>query len=150
MLNAIINGTLGRTLTAQVGGAAVGAGLPRDSVPALLEALANGGGGGGASMAALSVERVPGATADVWAVALEQRAETYAHAYRLAWASVAPFVVLALGAVAGLRGVKEKMTGRVEASVERRGWEHEESGETGAGGENVGGRERKGEEDEKI
>ena len=44
---------------------------------------------------------------------------SYAHAYRLAWASVIPFVVLALIAVAFLRGVKELMTEKVEATVER-------------------------------
>jgi len=44
---------------------------------------------------------------------------SYAHAYRLAWASVIPFVVLALIAVAFLKGVKELMTEKVEATVER-------------------------------
>lgn len=43
----------------------------------------------------------------------------YANAYRRAWASIVPFVVLAIVAVAFLRGVKELMTEKVEATVER-------------------------------
>lgn len=42
----------------------------------------------------------------------------YAHAYRLAWWSIFPFVVIAFVAVACLKGVKELMTERVEATVE--------------------------------
>lgn len=42
----------------------------------------------------------------------------YARAYRLAWISIVPFVVLALVCVACLKGVKELMTERVEATVE--------------------------------
>jgi hypothetical protein len=43
----------------------------------------------------------------------------YAAAYRLAWSSIIPFVVLALVAVGFLKGVKELMTEHVEATVER-------------------------------
>ena len=43
----------------------------------------------------------------------------YARAYNLAWASVIPFVVLALVCVACLKGVKELMTDHVEATVEK-------------------------------
>jgi hypothetical protein len=45
----------------------------------------------------------------------------YAHAYRLAWASMVPFVVLALIAVMCLKGVKELMADKVEATVENVG-----------------------------
>lgn len=98
------------------------AGLPEKSVPALLKNLAGG------SVEAGSVE---GATEAVWEAARSQRARTYAHAYRLAWASVAPFVVLAIVAVSMLRGVKEQMTERVEAPVERVGREVERGDEKG-------------------
>lgn len=43
----------------------------------------------------------------------------YAKAYRRAWASIVPFVVLAIVAVAFLNGVKELMTETVEATVEK-------------------------------
>lgn len=42
----------------------------------------------------------------------------YARAYNLAWVSIIPFVVLAIAAVACLRGVAELMTEHVEATVE--------------------------------
>jgi len=45
--------------------------------------------------------------------------EIYAAAYRLAWSSIIPFVVLALLAIVFLKGVKELMTEHVEATVER-------------------------------
>lgn len=44
--------------------------------------------------------------------------KAYAAAYRLAWASIIPFTVLAIVAVACLKGVKDLMTERVEATVE--------------------------------
>lgn len=43
----------------------------------------------------------------------------YAAAYRLAWSSIIPFVVLALVAIWFLKGVKELMTEHVEATVEK-------------------------------
>ena len=42
----------------------------------------------------------------------------YAHAYRPAWASIVPFVALALVAVVCLKRVKELMTEKVETTVE--------------------------------
>ena len=45
----------------------------------------------------------------------------YAHAYRLVWASIVPFVVLTLIAVVRLKGVKELMAEKVEATVEHVG-----------------------------
>lgn len=113
VLDAIINGTLARTLVKEVGGAAVSAGLAPSSVGPLVTALASGG------EASSELSEVQGLNARILQAAQEQRARTYAHAYRLAWASVAPFVVLALVAVALLKGVKELMTEKVEATVER-------------------------------
>ncbi|KAI1653984.1 MFS general substrate transporter [Daldinia decipiens] len=111
VLNAIINGQLASHYAAGVESAAVDAGLATDSVPALLEALAAGQIG-------LEVDT---ATPAVWAAAVEASRWQYAHAYRLAWASVIPFVVLAIVAVALLKGVKDLMTEEVEATVEHVG-----------------------------
>ncbi|KAI0095896.1 MFS general substrate transporter [Daldinia grandis] len=108
VLNAIINGQLASHYAAGVESAAVDAGLATDKVPALLEALAAGQIGLG----------VDTATPAVWAAAAEASRWQYAYAYRLAWASVIPFVVLAIVAVALLKGVKDLMTEEVEATVE--------------------------------
>lgn len=111
VLNAIINGRLSSHLGGAVGDAAIGAGLPRASVPELLEALDAGTLFDGIG--------IPGATPEVLAAAVEASRAEYAHAYRLAWASVIPFVVLAIVAVALMKGVRDLMTEKVEATVER-------------------------------
>lgn len=117
VLDAIINGRLNSNYAPAVGSAAVAAGLPESSVPDLLTALAAG-----------TLTGVAGATDAVWAAAVEESRWQYAKAYQLAWASVIPFVVLALVAVAFLRGVKELMTEKVEATVEHNaGQGHDES-----------------------
>ncbi|PSR84243.1 major facilitator superfamily domain-containing protein [Coniella lustricola] len=108
VLDAIINGHLAAHYDSAVGNAAIAAGLPESSVAGLLAALGSGLQSG-----------VPGATSAVWAAAQEQSREQYARAYGLAWASVIPFVVLALVAVVFLKGVKELMTDKVEATVEK-------------------------------
>ncbi|GAP86862.2 putative mfs general substrate transporter [Rosellinia necatrix] len=110
VLNAVIHGRLGARYDAAVARAATAAGLPAASVPALLRALDAGDVGSDAV--------VPGANATVWAAAVAESRWQYAHAYRLAWASVIPFVVLAIVAVALLKGVAELMTEKVEATVE--------------------------------
>ncbi|EXJ83364.1 hypothetical protein A1O1_06985 [Capronia coronata CBS 617.96] len=107
VLDAIINGKL-KSYPTKVGNAAVEAGLPTSSVPALLEALAAGVG----------VSDVVGINATIEAKALDASHWAYAHAYRVAWASIIPFVVLALLAIFFLKGVKELMTEKVEATVE--------------------------------
>jgi hypothetical protein len=88
--------------------AAVSAGLPADSVPALLAALA----GGGAASA------VPGATDAILAAATTASRNAYARAYRFAWAPIIPFVVVAMVCIACLKDVSELMTEHVEATVE--------------------------------
>ncbi|KAI1204586.1 MFS general substrate transporter [Annulohypoxylon truncatum] len=115
VLNAIINGRLASHYAAGVGNAATDAGLPESSVPALIEALDAGQIGSG----------VDAATPAVWTAAVDASRWEYAHAYRLAWASVIPFVVLAIIAVALLKGVKDLMTEKVEATVEH--VKHDES-----------------------
>ena len=94
--------------------------LQAEGVAGLVAAAAMGGGiaNGNGSVNGGGIEglneMVVGAVAEAseWA---------YARAYNAAWGSVIPFVVLATAAVAGIKGVKEKMTGVVEASVEKVG-----------------------------
>jgi hypothetical protein len=107
VLDAIIHSHIAANYAPAVSAAAVAAGLPESSVEALLGALAQGERTG-----------VPGATAEVWAAALDASHWEYAYAYRMAWASIIPFVVLALVAIFFMRGVKELMTEKVEATVE--------------------------------
>jgi len=68
---------------------------------------------------------VEGATRAVWAAAVGESRAQYAAAYRLAWSSIIPFVVLATVAIVCMRGVGELMTDKVEATVERV-WRDEE------------------------
>lgn len=107
VLKAIINGRLASNYVQTVGKSTVDAGLPYSDVPELLAALAAG-----------VLSGVEGATLDVWSAATEESRWQYAKAYQLAWASVIHFVILAIVAVAFLRGIKDLMTERVEASVE--------------------------------
>ena len=108
VLNAIINSKIDKTLAPRISEAATAAGLPSGSVAALLEAMSTGEG----------LDGVPGMTPEILAAASRASEWAYALAYRLAWWSVLPFVVLALVAVTCLKGVKELMTERVEATVE--------------------------------
>ncbi|KAI0185421.1 major facilitator superfamily domain-containing protein [Xylaria flabelliformis] len=110
VLNAIINGRLSGHYNSAVSKAAMDAGLPEASIPSLLQAFETGDIGSGA---------VEGANATIWAAAVKESQWQYAYAYRLAWSSIIPFVVLAIVAVALLKGVKELMTEKVEATVER-------------------------------
>jgi hypothetical protein len=109
VLDAIINGKLASTLTPKISEAAIQAGLARKSIPLLLEALESGEG----------IEDVPGLSNGILGQVLDVRASVYAAAYRLAWASIIPFVALAIVAVILIRNVKELMTDHVEASVEK-------------------------------
>ena len=109
VLFAITNSKLGGTYAAKVGQAAVQAGLPETSVPALLEAFATGQG----------FDAVPGSDGAILAAAADASRWAYTRAYRLAWWSIFPFVIVALVAVSCLKGVKELMTEKVEATVER-------------------------------
>lgn len=107
VLNVIINGHLASNYAPAVSKAAIDAGLPSSSISDLLTALESG-----------ILTGVSGATPAVWSAAVDESRWQYAKAYQLAWASVIPFVVLAIVAVAFLRGVKELMTEKVEATVE--------------------------------
>lgn len=108
VLDAIVQGHLSANLNSAIEAAAVGAGLPEGSLPDLLVAVAAGLRG-----------EIEGVTDEVWSAAVGASREEYAHAYRLAWASIIPFVVLAIVAIWFMKGVKELMTEKVEATVER-------------------------------
>ena len=95
---------------AGVGRAAIEAGLPEGSVDALVQALDSG---------KLATAEIPGANPAILAAASEASKWEYAHAYRLAWSSIIPFVVLAIIAVWLLKSMKHLMTEKVEATVER-------------------------------
>lgn len=110
VLDAIINSNLKSHYANNVGDAAVKAGLPSSSVAALLTSFATGN--------ATAIAAVPGINPAVLGAATDASHWAYAHAYRLAWASVIPFVVIALVCVGFLKGVKELMTEKVEATVE--------------------------------
>ena len=109
MLTVVINSNLGNKYASKVGGAAVQAGLPQSSVPLLLQAFEAGAG----------FDDVPHLNGGILAAATNASQWAYTRAYRLAWWSVFPFVVVAIIAVACLKGVKELMTEKVEATVEK-------------------------------
>jgi large-conductance mechanosensitive channel len=108
VLDAIVNGKVSAHLGPKVGAAAVAAGLPPSSVPALIEAIATG-----------EFDAVDGLNEKILGAALDVSHAVYAQAYGLAWASIIPFVVLAIIAVVFIKQVKELMTEHVEASVEK-------------------------------
>ncbi|KAH7073994.1 major facilitator superfamily domain-containing protein [Paraphoma chrysanthemicola] len=108
VIYAIINGRIASHYASDVSSAAIAAGLPQSSIGALLE-----------SMAGATTATVPGANADIMKAAWDASHWSYARAYRLGWWSVVPFVALATISVACMTGVKELMTEKVEATVER-------------------------------
>jgi hypothetical protein len=108
VLFAITNSKIGANYTAQVGAAAEKSGLPTTSIPLLLAALESGTG----------FEDVPGVNGEILSATMDASHWAYTRAYRLAWWSIFPFVVVAIIAVACLKGVKELMTDKVEATVE--------------------------------
>lgn len=108
MLDAIINGHIKSHAVPEIGGAAIKAGLPASSVPELLLAFNAGEG----------FESIKGLNASILAAATRQREWTYAHAYRLGWSSIIPFVVLATVAVACTKSVKGQMTEHTQAPLE--------------------------------
>lgn len=117
--NAIIQGTLYPRWTQKVSQAALTAGLPASSVPALLQALQQGHA---------AVADVPGANATILASAVSASQGAYAHAYHRAWACLIPLVVVAMAAIACLKDVKHLMTDKIEATVERGRVETDEDG----------------------
>ncbi|KAF1961542.1 MFS general substrate transporter [Byssothecium circinans] len=113
VISAVINSRLTSHYASDVGSAATAAGLPASSIPALLKAMKAG------TATTVRGRGIPGANAEVMRAAWEASYWSYARAYRLGWWSVVPFVALATASVAAMRGVKELMTEKVEATVER-------------------------------
>ncbi|KAI9655278.1 MAG: hypothetical protein M1821_005425 [Bathelium mastoideum] len=111
VLDAIINGNIASHYEPKVSAAALASGLPASSLPNLFQALTSG--------QASALQAVPGANATIIGAAENASHWAYARAYNLAWSSIIPFVVLAILAVACLKGVKELMTDHVEATVEK-------------------------------
>jgi hypothetical protein len=113
IIYAVINSRIASHYASDVGAAAVAAGLPQSSVAALLKSMK------GATATTAKGRGVPGANADIMKAAWSASYWSYARAYRLGWWSVVPFVALATISVACMTGVKELMTEKVEATVER-------------------------------
>lgn len=110
---AVVNSRIATHLAGDVGSAAVAAGLPPSSVAALLKAMKGG------TASTVRGQGIPGANAEIMSAAWSASHWSYARAYRLGWWSVVPFVALATICVACMKGVKELMTEKVEATVER-------------------------------
>lgn len=120
VINAVINSRLTNHYASDVSSAAISAGLPPSSVTALLKAMRAG------SARTVQASAIEGANAEIMNAAWHASYSSYAKAYRLGWWSVVPFVVLATVAVGCLRGVKELMTEKVEATVETNSLDNEE------------------------
>jgi hypothetical protein len=113
VIYAVINSRIASHYASDVSSAAIAAGLPPSSVAALLKSMK------GSTAAKAKGQGVPGANADIMKAAWSASYWSYARAYRLGWWSVVPFVALATISVASMKGVKELMTEKVEATVER-------------------------------
>lgn len=108
VLDAIINSYLASHYASSLSTTAAKLGVPAGNIPAVVLGMTAGNVTG----LGLDATQISGLTdAGRW---------VYAKAYRRAWASIVPFIVLAIVAVFFLKGVKELMTEKVEASVERR------------------------------
>ncbi|KAG9195027.1 hypothetical protein G6011_00147 [Alternaria panax] len=121
VIYAIVNSRIASHLADDVSSAAIAAGLPESSVPALLKGMR------GSSVTKFRGAGVPGMNDAIITAAWDASHWSYAHAYRLGYWSVVPFVALATIAVLSMKGIKHLMTEHVEATVEH------ESGDEGKG-----------------
>jgi len=110
VLDVISKNKIADTFAPKVGKAAVAAGLPEAKLELLLAAMTSGN--------ATVLEEISKINSAIIPAALDASHNVYAAAYRLAWSSIIPFVVLAIVAVACLKGVKDLMTEHVDAPVE--------------------------------
>ena len=110
VIDAIVNGKIASTYNSGMAKSAIGAGLPAASVPDLLTAFATG--------SASAIAAVNGINAGIIATVTNTSHELYAHAFRLAYARIIPFIVMGIVCVVFLKGVKDLMTEHVEATVE--------------------------------
>ncbi|PVH97231.1 MFS general substrate transporter [Periconia macrospinosa] len=119
VLYTIINGTLRSDYGPHVAGAATGAGLAPDQIPAFMAVMAGGNGPPTLDeLIAVMSKAVPSASVAAISAAQNASHEVYAKAYRMAWASIVPFAFLALASVSYLKSVKAFMTDTVEAPLE--------------------------------
>ncbi|KAF2455180.1 major facilitator superfamily domain-containing protein [Lineolata rhizophorae] len=110
VLNAISNQYLNTHYDREVAAAAIDAGLPSSSGPALAAAI----------FGDLPMDGIEGLTDEALAAAVDKSRWVFARAYGLAWWSILPFVVIVTVALFWIRGVKDMMTEKVQASVEFR------------------------------
>ncbi|KAI4679388.1 uncharacterized protein J4E84_008419 [Alternaria hordeiaustralica] len=113
VIYAIVNSRVASHLAGDVSSAAIAAGLPESSVPALLKGMK------GSSASKFRGAGVPGVNETIITAAWNASHWSYARAYRLGYWSVVPFVALATIAVLSMKGIKHLMTEHVEATVER-------------------------------
>lgn len=113
VIYAIVNSRIASHYAGDVGSAAIAAGLPASSVAALLKSMT------GSTATKAKGQGVPGANQAIMNAAWDASHWSYARAYRLGFWSVVPFVALATISVALMTGVKNLMTEKVEATVER-------------------------------
>jgi len=107
ILTTIITNKLS-SLPERVGSAAVEAGLPQSSIASLLAAMAEG----------LPLSTVSGATDAVISAATQASHSVYASAYRIGWAAVIPFTVVAMIFVFLLKSVASQMNWHVEKPLD--------------------------------
>ena len=112
VLGAISNDYVHSHYSTEVSKAAISAGLPESSAVAFVAAMQ-------AKNFPESLKDMSGVTGAIVAAGTRESHWVYARGYRLAWWSIVPFVVLAMGCLFFIRDVKEQMTDRVEATVER-------------------------------
>lgn len=111
VLDAIINNHLNKHLKSSISTAATKAGLPHSSTAKLVTAMEAGRPN--------LINAVPGINPVILRAATNASRKVYARAFNLAWWSILPFVVICMVALCFLRGVKDLMTEKVEASVEK-------------------------------
>lgn len=120
VLYTIINGHVGGNYNKDVTTAAVGAGLPVQDVFILLQVMAEGNGPPTKeALAGVLSQALPAANMTIITAARHAAHEVYAKAYRLAWASIIPFVVIAIVCCVLLKDVRQLMTEKVEAPIEK-------------------------------
>ncbi|KAF2036732.1 MFS general substrate transporter [Setomelanomma holmii] len=106
VLYSITNGHISSHYNDAVAEAAMAAGLPIDAVVPLLSIIKEG-------------NVIPGIDATIISSAADAEHAVYAKAYGLAWASIVPFVVIAIVCCALLSDCGALMTEKMEASMEK-------------------------------
>lgn len=120
VLYSIINGHVSSHYNDAVANAAISSGLPSDAVAPLLGVMKEGNGPPTkAALTAVLSQVIPGISTTIVGSAVDAGHEVYARAYQLAWASIIPFVVIAILCCAFLTDVKHMMTEKVEVNMEK-------------------------------